>query len=290
MSFRFQFNIFYVVFLCHGIDAVSEVQQDKVGNFCLPASQQPGPLFGFGQNMLDQHDLQFFTYVDDVSGNNRSQTRVIPTCLYGIKDNFSLYTEFSIIAQAEWEGRCNHGIQYILAQLEYAIFDHLTETTTSQVTVVGNVTIPTRTCVSLPYIGFAAPTLFIGSTASHFTQHWYVYASCGGLFPQSNGRGTQFGNQVLYQAGISRNIAGIADKLIMNVTVEMIGNFSAKSQIDGIINPNFGGNTILLAPSIWISTLHWSIQVGLGGYVYQNLHGTQDALNYSWALDIGYKF
>lgn len=269
---------------------VSDIKQDKVGNFSLPASQQPGPLFGFGQNMLDQHDLQYFTYIDQISGDRRGMTRVIPTFLYGIRDNFSLYTELSIIPQAEWLGCCNHGIQYILAQLEYAMIDMLTEITTTQVTLVGNMTFPTSTRVSLPYIGFGAPSFFLGSTASHFTQRWYVYAALGGLIPLQDSHGTKFGDQVLYQAGISRNLYGVDDQAIINLTLEMIGNYSEKSQIEGVINPNFGGNSILLAPSIWISTLHWSIQVGCGGYVFQSLHGIQNENSYSWCIDIGYKF
>jgi len=35
-----------------------EIQHIKEGNFALPTSQQPSPLFSFGQNILDKGDIQ----------------------------------------------------------------------------------------------------------------------------------------------------------------------------------------------------------------------------------------
>ena len=58
----------------------------KKGILALPTSQQPGPLFCFGQNSADQGDLQAFGIV----AKNKQSVDVVPTVLYGVSDSFSL--------------------------------------------------------------------------------------------------------------------------------------------------------------------------------------------------------
>ncbi len=44
------------------------IVQTPVGNFSLPISQQPGPLIGFGQDVVDEGDFILFSYMDYLSG------------------------------------------------------------------------------------------------------------------------------------------------------------------------------------------------------------------------------
>lgn len=290
MNFPKKLFIFSLVVFNFLLNAqVSKVEQIKIGNFALPASQQPGPLVGFGQNMLDQHDLQFFTYIDNISGNKKEVTRIIPTALYGIRDNFSLYVELPIVAKYQLDDAKSHGVQYLLGQLEYAFYDKVAQELTEQITAVVNMTFPISSNCQIPYIGFGSSTFFLGFTASRVSPSWYYFISSGATVTTECEK-TKFGNQYLYQAGLSRNIAGISDKLICNVTLELDGMYAERNTIVGVINQNSGGNTITLGPSIWVSTSHWIFQCGIAWYVYQNLFGIQNKNDYYIAVDIGYKF
>jgi hypothetical protein len=267
---------------------LQKIEQIKIGNFALPASQQPGPLVSFGQNMLDQHDLQFFAFIDQISGDNKQFTRVIPTILYGIRDNFSLYIELPIV-KFQLNDKSSQGVQYVLTQLEYAFYNNVAQELTQQITAVLNMTFPISSHCQLPAIGFGAPSLFVGFTASRMSPSWYYFVSSGATIPAEHEK-TKFGNQYLYQAGVSKNIASTSEKLTLNLTLEFDGIYAERNMIAGIINRNSGGNTMTLGPSIWVSTPRWIFQGGIAWYVYQNLFGVQNKNNYYIAVDIGYKF
>ena len=65
-------EIFFLTGLfCVQLDCVS-VEQLQIGNLALASSQQPGPLIGFGQNILGKKDLQFFCYVSDLVGCHKN--------------------------------------------------------------------------------------------------------------------------------------------------------------------------------------------------------------------------
>ncbi|MBP6892714.1 hypothetical protein KBB68_04020 [Candidatus Babeliales bacterium] len=272
----------------------AKIEQIKSGNFALLPSQQPGPLISFGQNMLDQHDLQFFWYTNDLIGENKNLTSVIPEFLYGIRDNFSVLFELPIASVFQVNDEVYQGLQDIFVQLEYAIVDKTTYDTTSQVTLVGNVTFPTGGSPSIHQqnfgsLSFHGPTFFFGTTMSHMTRIWYPFVSVGTQIT-TTGQNTKLGNQILYQAGLGRNISSNSDKYIFNVLIEFDGSCKEKNKNYEIIDQNSGGNQILLGPSCWFSTTHFTFQAGASWVVYQKLNGIQNKNNYCLAIDVGYKF
>ncbi len=271
-----------------------KIEQIKSGNFSLPSSQQPGPLLSFGQNMLDQHNLQFFWYTNDLIGENKNLTSIIPEFLYGIRDNFSILFELPIASVFQINDQTYQGLQDILVQLEYAIVDKVTYDTTTQVTLVGNVTFPTGGKPSIHQqnfgsLSFHACTFFVGTTISHMSTIWYPFVSVGTQIT-TQGQNTKLGNQILYQAGLNRNILSKPDKYIFNVMLEFDGSYKEKNMNSGVIDHNSGGNQILLGPSCWFSTEHFTFQAGASWVVYQKLNGIQNKNNYCLAIDVGYKF
>jgi len=271
-----------------------KVEQIKVGNFALKSSQQPGPLVSFGQNMLDKRDLQFFSFIDNFVGCQKELISIIPTILYGLQDNFSLYVQMPIVAKYRENSVTYHGLQDILMQLEYAFYDHMTEITTNQMSVVVNVTLPTgdtafQTLHPRYYGNYGSPTFFIGFTADHFSTRWYPFVSAGIKITTKNENITS-GKQFLYQCGLSHNIAAQADRYILNWMVEFDGTYRQKNKIFGITDPNSGGNQMLLGPSLWFSTPHFSLQAGISGVIYEHLYGKQNKNSYFISVDIGYKF
>lgn len=261
----------------------------KVGNLALPVSQQPGPLIGFGQNIVDRGDLQFFSYINYLKGNNKKFIEIAPTMIYGIKDNLSLFVELPIAASFKLNNQASKGLEDVLIQLEYVVFDKNTETSTNQLTVVANITVPTGAVCKNPSTGLGVPSYFIGFTANHVGTQWYPFASAGAIITTSD-QNTKFGNQFLYQCGISKNISYASNEWIFNWMVELTGTYKQRDTISGQINKNSGGNVILLGPSLWFSTQRVILQAGISGVIYEHLFGVQNKNSYYIAIDLGWKF
>lgn len=271
-----------------------KIEQIKIGNLSLPASQQPGPLIGFGQNMLDKRDLQLFCYIYDFSGYNKNFTTIMPALLYGIKDNFSLLIELPIAENFEIGDQTFSGLQDLLVQLEYAVFDQIKHDSTNQITLVGNVTFPTGLDEGIHQqnfgsASFQAPTFFLGTTISHMDPSWYPFISAGAQITTKSQSG-KIGNQFLYQCGLSKNIKSQTDQYIFNIAVELDGYYKQKNVESGVVNPNSGGQQILFGPTCWFSTPHAIFQAGISWVVYQHLFGVQTKNNYLISMNLGYKF
>src|SRR3990167_9156146 len=76
--------------------AEAETETVKEGNFALSTSQQPGPLLGFGQNIIDKGDFQFYFYSDYIKLRNKKTTDPMPGFLYGIRDDLSMFFNIPI--------------------------------------------------------------------------------------------------------------------------------------------------------------------------------------------------
>lgn len=264
------------------------VKQIKVGNFALPTSQQPGPLFSFGQNILDKGNLELFAYVDYFKGHRKHTLDVIPAVLYGISDKVSIFGVLPICASQKFNDTQYHGVDDLYVQFEYAFYDYNTQTIADQMTVVANVSFPTGSPKQTPYISFGSPSFFMGFTASHTLPSWYVFVSSGALVTTSH-EGTKIGNQFFYQTGISGNIRYNPDKWILNCFLEMDGVYRQRNRIAGAIDHNSGGNDILLGPSLWFSTQRFIIHGGIQWFITQHLFGEQTKNNYFAAVNVGWK-
>src|ERR1700733_11682693 len=69
------------------------------GNLALPSSQQPSPIFCFGQNIIGKGKLQALAFTDSLLGKRRNFTEVTPSALYGISDALSVIVSIPIAAQ-----------------------------------------------------------------------------------------------------------------------------------------------------------------------------------------------
>src|SRR5690348_12132238 len=56
----------------------------KEGNLALPSAQQPGPLFGFGQNLVEKGDTLGYLFLGSSRGCNQRFNDLLPVFLYGI--------------------------------------------------------------------------------------------------------------------------------------------------------------------------------------------------------------
>ncbi|MBS0357698.1 MAG: hypothetical protein JSS53_00290 [Proteobacteria bacterium] len=261
----------------------------KTGNFALSSSQQPGPLVGFGQNIVDKNQKIFFLLADDFKNSGSQFIDIAPSFLYGITDNLSVYFNMPIAADYRSGSQHAAGLEDSSVQFEYAFYNKQNNQFVDQATVVTNMTFPTGSSKKDPPTGFGSPSFFLGATFNRMYTNWFGFTSYGTVLTTSRNN-TQFGNQFLYQAGFGRNIFSIEDKWIFAWMVEVDGQYSEKNRMNGIIDPNSGGNMITTTPSLWISSQHLIIQVGVGIPIAQHLFGNQPRNNYSLISSVGFTF
>jgi len=265
------------------------IEQVHIGNFSLPVSQQPGPLVGFGQNILDKGDLQFFVFPDQFKGKRKNFVEVAPSLLYGINDKLSLFIEQAVAAKFKTDTFTSHGLEDLLVQLEGVVYAHETISQVSAITLVANMTFPTGSAFKIPPTGFGSPSFFLGFTASHTATDWYFFTSHAVILTTQR-KHTKFGNQFWYQFGISKNIDYKADTWIFNWMVEVDGIYRQRNKFCGIIDCDSGGNIVILGPSLWFSTQRLILQVGISAVISEHLFGIQSPDSYFLAANVGWKF
>jgi len=278
----------------------NKVESVKIGNLSLPSSQQPGPLFSFGQNIIDKGQKQFFALIDDYGGTKRYEFDVVPSILYGISDDFSIFFNAPYGSALRMNENYSSGWEDLFLQFEWAFYTKTRKYYGHQATLVANVTFPTGSIKKHPETGYGAPAYFLGATFSHLAVDWYFFTSEGVVIPRpaagdrSTGKPpsffvTQFGKDYQYQLGFGRNIPSPPGWIYLWM-VEIDGEFAERNKINGVIDPNSGGNTIYILPSIWISNKDLLFQLGIGYPVVQNLYGNQPKFKYQLGFNLGWTF
>jgi hypothetical protein len=251
-----------------------QIQPLPIGNFALPVSQQVAPIVSFGQLVLGADVLQLYLLGDFFLGHETFTSILTPAILYGLTDQVDVYLQLPFSPRNKVRDHSSAGIEDIILQFEYAYYTCNTRRYRDQATIVANITYPSGDPDKRPPTGFGSPSFFIGGTFSHLDRWWYGFFSTGAIFPTEN-HGTKFGNDYLYQCGYERVIRAIKDRMIFAATVEFDGTYSKKNRIRGLIDPNSGGNVILITPSFWFSTKRWIVQGGIGFPVVEHLNGNQ---------------
>lgn len=266
-----------------------EVKHAHVGNFALPVSQQPVPFIGFGENIVDKGDTLFGIRGQQLKGTKVNYVDAVPSFLYGITDKFSIYVVLPIAVKFRLDDTRSHGLEDIIIQFERLLYSKETAKAATEMTFVANVGIPTGSAFKAPPTGFGGPTVFFGITASYTNFDWYVFGSSGVIFSPTYKKNNKFGNQFLYECGLSRNISYKTDKWILNWIIEFDGRYFQRDTVAGRIDPNSGYNTLLLGPSLWFSTQHVILQVGFSGVVSEFVFGCQLKDKYYVAADFFWK-
>jgi hypothetical protein len=173
-------------------------------------------------------------------------------------------------------------------QPEYAFYHKNTPFYLIQATIVGSVSFPTGSNTKKPPTGFGAPSFFLGSTFSYTGIKWLFSNSYGGIFPLK-GSNIQYGDQFLYQGGIGRNIPSPSGWIFAWI-IEGTGTYSWKNKIGNVKDPNSGGNTLYITPSLWVSSAKILLQIGAGYPVIQHLFGKQKTNYLSLNVNLGVLF
>jgi hypothetical protein len=265
-------------------------QHIKKGNIALSTSQMPGPLFSFGQNIVDKHDLQLFMYADVIQGCNLSQRDIMPAVLYGITDDLSVFFTIPVTSKYKVGPTDRADINSMLLQFEYAFINQDKPTACPMATVVASVLFPAGSNIGiLPTSGGSTtPSFFIGTTWSYVEVDWYPYISIGQVFTTSKNN-SKHGNTLYYQAGLGRNM-GNPGGCILTGMIEINGYYATQDTNSGIKDPNSGGNFVAIGPTIWFSSDRITAEIGAAIPFVQHLLGKQPTTSYWLALDVGWKF
>jgi len=272
-------------------DVENRKEQIKKGNLALPSSQQPGPLFSFGQNVIDKNSFQVFGIVDYLQGkcSGRKYNDVIPALLYAFNNHCSLYVAAPFATQSTFFDGQQNGIENIQVQIEFDLYNNDKEKASDEITFVGAVLIPAGSPFSNPATGFTAPSFFLGTTASHMAVEWYFFVAAGALLTAPRNK-TKFGDVLLYDCGIGRNIHGNPDDYILTAILEINGFYDGPDIINGVLDCNSGNNTIYVGPSLWFSTKKLILQAGIEFPIVEQLRGIQPQKQYLATLTVGWKF
>ncbi len=261
----------------------------KIGNLALPLSQLPAPLLSFGQNIVGEGDFLGFTYPAYIKGHHKKFSEILTGFVYGIRGDLSLFAYIPVATRFKLDNQCSSGIEDMVVQLEYAYYLAYSHTSINLATIVGNITLPSGSLDKAVPTGFGSPTFLLGFTGVHLDIDWYCFVSLGAQFPTMSDN-ILSGKRFLYQGGVGRNISYATDRYIFSWLLEFDGTYYQRDKILGIPDPDSGGNSILLGPSLFFSTQHLIAHAGISWVISQHLFGLQNKNKYVVAAVIAWKF
>lgn len=272
-----------MVFFCNAY--AEDIEQVKRGNFSLPSSQQPGPLFGFGQNVIDSGTLQLIGYFDYRRAHHQDELNFLPSLLYGITDRFVFFGFLQAEPYHNADGIRTSRVSQVGLQFEYSVYANKRATCIDEFTVVLGSNFSVSTDARRD---FFAPSFFLGTTVSRTAVDWYFFASPGIILPTRKGN-SKSGNTVTVQAGIGRNIPTSTNYILLGM-LELNLVSSQRNQILGSLDQNSGGQILFFGPTLWFATQNFFAQVGVVFPLYQHVKGQQNRSRYLIALNAGITF
>lgn len=260
-----------------------------LGNFALPTALEPGPLFGFGQTIVDENDFLLLEEYYYQQAGSLKYNVLHSSLLYGITDNLSVYFNVPVILSSKQNNCKSAGVSDIFIQGEYAWFNYSKETYCNQATIVAAMSLPTGSISKIPQLGLGSPSFFIGATANHTSIKWYVFGALGGLLTTSCWN-TKQGNQLFYEGGLGYNLGYKTATYILTGILELNGFSSQKNKINSFFDEDSGGNVIFFGPILFFSYKHINLQCGIQGALFQHVHGNQEKNNFRAAMEVGFFF
>ncbi len=270
----------------HAKQEKEAVEQVKEGNFLLPLSQQPSPLFSLGQNVVEKGDCMAFVAALPFFGPKKHSVFVVPYLLYGINDSCSIALGAPF---ASIKDDCFKGLGDIFAQIEYAFYEARKPRSTYQATILTALYLPTGSTKSgTPALGAGAPSFLFGGTFSYYSPDWLWFLSAGGNL-ETKGRRLRAGSNFLYQGGFGKNIT-THKGWIFTWMIELDGIYTTRDQFCSMTVRNSGGNVLFLTPSFWASSERFIAQAGITLLPVQHLFGCQTRNEIGALISFGWKF
>lgn len=195
--------------------------------------------------------------------------------VYGVSEDTALqlslpYDISNVAGRFHSQGLGDLDLQY-----EHAFYDTSNKRYQETATFVSSLTLPSGSVKKIPVTGYGAPAFLEALTFNRNYVRWSFFVSTGGIITTSND-GYQQGGSYLYQAGIGYVLSSRKKHHIINLMLELTGEWDDKSRIFGTRIPSSGGNLIFLTPSLSYFGKKYFIQFGVTVPVLQQLNGLQD--------------
>lgn len=269
------------------------VQKESInireGNLAMRTSQQPAPLFSFGQITVDNGNIQAFLKPVFITDHQKFFSTLIPSVVYGVTNRLTLEIALPGAPKLKQRHACSSGLGDMWTELEYVFYEKPTPTYNNLISLVGIAYFPTGSASKCPPTGNGAPAIFLGIAARHRAIKWYYWLSPGFTYSFPN-QGTHVGTNVVYQFGIGRNLAYISEKQIVTAICEVLGSYTTATSLHGVKDSSSRSNFISIAPEIWISSEHVIFKAGGVIPLLQHVHDSSHKNNYQISFILGYTF
>ncbi len=257
---RFPLTLFILtLFICRMTWAM-----DNGGNFALPPSQQPGPLFSFGQNVNGKNILQLQLIPNQLVDSDGNDLLLIPVATWGATENLTLIYSLPVALDFSDNTSQMHsrGLSDLSLAAEYQFFSYSSSEEQTQGTLMGQLTLPSGSINTYPATGLGTESLFIGATGSMMSQEWYVFLSPG-IYYFLPHKELRLGVVYLFEAGLGKNIYSVPNQSIFSALLEVELYYSSRDEAGRIVDRFTGGQFFALAPSLYWANKDWGIQAGI---------------------------
>jgi len=219
------------------------------------------------------------------SGNNRTESSIVSTLVYGITPDFAV---FGTVPYTNIDTNTNdlRGIGDSKIFGRYTIYQNDFQGGTFRIAPFAGAKLPTNQ----DNIGTDSWDVFGGLVATYGSVDWEVD---GQISYQANRKANSFEEGDIARVDVSLQyrlfpvtLAADTDSFINGVLEANIIH-KGRNQTSGVADPNTGGTTIFLVPGLQYATERYILEAGLQIPVIQNLNGT--ALENDYIFRTGFR-
>jgi len=259
-------------------------EPDK-GNFALPASQQPGPLFSRGQNTIDKGDFIFQEEWDAIWAPAVKGHELAHALVYGPFENFSILLSVPNIPSLKTPAGSSSGISDIVVQTEYAFLNIEDNDYSIQATLLNALSFPSGSMQKRPPTGSGQVTFLAGGTLSYTSICWYSFVS-GEVIFRSEKQELPFRNSYFYDFGLGHNLGNPSNSIVAGL-IELNGIYlQAPKSVPNATSTH----VIFLGPSLSIATPKLLIAGGVQYPIYKDFADPCNAPSMRASLFLQWKF
>lgn len=251
--------------------------------------RQIGPLFCYGQNILDKGDIRLREWPYYFKNSKDSFTFVSNQLFYALSDDWIVWMDLPTKLNNKGFGATDTLIA-ARVETEYAYHHIVNSEKRVLVTVLGNCIVPINFNADSnpnPYTNTGSVSFYLATTASLLTQNWYLYGSAGAqanvLYHEK-----KFGDLFRFEWTVGRSLPTAHWNTYL--MVECSGIHFLKSKLHGITDHNSGGTLIYLGPSMISRTDHFYMWIGFQGAALSRLHGNQQQATLRTAVMFAFLF
>ncbi|OGV27344.1 MAG: hypothetical protein A3F18_04775 [Legionellales bacterium RIFCSPHIGHO2_12_FULL_37_14] len=285
-----------LTFLAQSAFAEEEEDPTPVGNFALPASQQPGPFYSFGSNIIDKGQWQITGTPNIFKSTGERFVEFDTSILYGLSERSSLL--FTLPSTIKYSNAATddsyNGLGDVGLQGEYTLVDHSTKVSAAQISVIAALSVPS----GKDRVSYNGTTYFLAGTANYMSPSWLQYVSPG-MVIFGGDLSTRPGMLYYLDIGMGRNLYSEPGQYISLFLLEVNGQLNSPNPyIDATIPTRASGSVlqdgyfIYLTPSLFISTRSLAFQIGASFPVSQSWTNAIDqsvdytaSFNVTWTVN-----